>query len=128
MKKNKEFDKVFIDKMEKKLLAEKLSLEKELASIASKNPHNKDDYMATFEDMDTDEDVNAQEVSNFSDRLSVERNLEKSLRDVNSALKRIKDNVYGKCKYCGQMINPLRLKARPTSSSCIKCKVTLKNL
>lgn len=124
----KELSQDFINKMKAKLLKEKIALEKELNLIASKNPKNKNDYMANYQDMGDDEDVNAQEVSNFSDNLSVERNLEKSLRDVNSALDRIEKKTYGKCKYCENNINPLRLKARPTSSACIKCKITLKNL
>ena len=124
----KELNKVFVEKMKEKLLKEKADLEKELNSISTKNEHNKDDYNADFPDYGSDEDENAKEVAVFSDNLSLERNLEKSLRDVNSALKRIEKGTYGHCKYCDQLINPLRLKARPTSSSCVKCKITLKNL
>ncbi len=70
----------------------------------------------------SDDEENAAEVAEYETNLSIEHGLKKSLRDVQSALKRIDDGSYGLCKYCEKPIPEERLKARPTSSSCITCK------
>jgi DnaK suppressor protein len=104
------------------LIERKKDLEKELAQFTSKNVHIKDDFSADFPEFGDKEDENAAEVATFSDNLSLEQTLEKSLRDVNAALTRIEKGAYGTCKYCGDEIEEKRLVARPVSSACVKCK------
>jgi DnaK suppressor protein len=118
-------DKEFIKKIEKQLLAEKARLEKELAQFTKKNPHNVSDFDAEFPTLGDKDDENAAEVALYSDNLTLERTLESSLRDVNDALKRIKEGTYGICRYCGKPIDPRRLLARPVSSACMDCKTKL---
>jgi len=101
------------------------TLKNELAQFTTKNKHNPDDYDAKFPDMGDKEDENANEVATYSNNLTLERTLEKSLRDVKDALKRIDDGTYGICKYCKKEIPLQRLEARPTSSACIECKKAL---
>lgn len=108
--------------------AEKAQLEAELLKIAKKNPHNPDDYEAQFEEYGDDETDNTSEVVKFGLNLTLEKTLEKSLKDVKKALDRIAKNEYGFCKYCKQEIDAKRLKARPTSSACVSCKTKLKSL
>lgn len=116
----------FETKMSDYLQGEKTRLEKELASFAHRNlKATETDYNADFPNIGDKDDENASEVAQFSNNLSLEDELEKALRDVESALKRIEDGAYGTCKYCSQPINEKRLVARPTSSSCIQCKKTL---
>jgi len=104
--------------IKQKLLDRKAELEKDLANISSKGE-------ALFEDIEDDEDVNAQEVAQYSDRLSLVAELEKHLKDVQKSLKEVEKGNYGICKYCQKEINPLRLLARPSSGSCVNCKATL---
>jgi len=113
-----------------KLIEEKETLEKELGGIAKKNPHNSDDYNAQFEEYGNDESENASEVAEYGFNLSLEKTLEKSLKDVKAAIKRIEKSPekFGICKYCQQPIDKKRLLARPTSSACITCKTKLKAL
>lgn len=118
-------DKEFVKKIEKQLLAEKARLEKELAQFTKKNPHNVSDFDAEFPTLGDKDDENAAEVALYSDNLTLERTLESSLRDVNDALKRIKEGTYGICRYCGKLIDPRRLEARPVSSACMACKTRL---
>ncbi len=119
-------DKKFIETMKEKLLGEKRELEEELSHFAHRNPKAATaDFNADFPNMGDKEDENASEVAQFSDNLSLEDELEKALRDVESALKSIEEGRYGICKYCKQPIDERRLLARPTSSSCIECKKTL---
>ncbi|MFH1030430.1 MAG: TraR/DksA C4-type zinc finger protein [bacterium] len=115
-------NKEILEQIKKKLLEEKKNLEKSLKSFASKNIHNNNDYTANFPDYGSELEESAAEVAAFSDNLSLERKLEKTLEDVNSALKRIEDGTYGKCRYCGKDIGEQRLLARPISGACIECK------
>ncbi len=115
-----------LEYIKSKLLEEKKRLEKELADFTKRNVHNRDDYSARFPDMGTKDDENAAEVSLYSDRLTLERALERGLKEVNDALNRIDQGTYGTCRFCNEFIPLERLLVRPTSASCVKCKERLK--
>jgi len=118
--------KELLQKLKDLLLAEKDRLTKELAQFSHRNPKTAEaSFNSEFPNFGDSEDENAAEVAQFTDNLSLEDELEKALRDVESSLKRIDDETYGLCNYCKQKIDEKRLIARPTSSSCIRCKKTL---
>lgn len=54
--------------------------------------------------------------------LSLKRNAQVALDQVNSALTKISEGEYGVCTSCGDEIDPARLKALPYVDMCIKCK------
>ena len=115
----------FLKKVEALLLAEKTKLEKELAKFFKKKAGSEDDYDTAFPNYGDKEDENAAEVADYVVNLSMEENLEKSLRDTNQSLKRLEKGEYGICKYCHKPIEEKRLLARLTSSSCMTCKKTI---
>ncbi len=117
--------KATIEKIKKNLEARKEIIEKELAGFTTKDEHVKDNYRATFPEFGDKEDENAKEIADYTDNLSVEHSLEKTLRDINKALVKIKKGNYGKCKYCKNDIPEKRLLARPASSACVECKEKL---
>jgi len=114
-----------LEKIKKDLSVRKEQIEKELASFTKKDEFIKDNYRSEFPDYGDKEDENAEEIAQYTDNLSIEFSLEKTLRDINKALKRIEDGSYGKCAYCGQEIAEDRLMARPTSNACVECKEKL---
>jgi DnaK suppressor protein len=118
-------EKEFIQKMKQVLEQEKARLEAELAEFTTKNIHNPEDFNADFPQLGDKEDENANEVAIYSDNLTLERTLEKSLRDVNESLDRVAKGTWGICKYCQKEISKERLEARPTSSACVECKKAL---
>ena len=118
-------DKKTIQTIKNKLKEELTRLERELNQFADKSKTQADDFDAKIPQYGDKEDENAAEVATFSDNLALERTLEKELRDVKSALKLIKEDKYGICKYCRKPIENKRLLARPTSTSCVPCKKTL---
>lgn len=123
---HKPMKKELIAKAKTLLEAEKSRLETELSKFSHRNPKSSDEKFQTdFPNNGEGEDENASEVAQFSDNLSLEDELEKALRDVESTLKQIEKGDYGVCKYCHLPIDERRLLARPTSSSCIQCKKTL---
>lgn len=105
------------------LLSEKERLERELKKFAKRDARSTDENFDTaFPNYGDKEDENAAEVAEYAANLSLEQDLEKALRDVNSSLERIKKGTYGICKYCKKPIEERRLLARPTSSACVECK------
>ena len=120
-----QFSPDFLEKVKQSLLEEKTKLEKELAKFGKKNPDATDDYDTAFPNYGDKEDENAAEVADYVVNLSLEDNMEKSLRDVNQTLDRLNKNEYGICKYCKKPIEEKRLLARRTSSSCMSCKKTI---
>lgn len=46
----------------------------------------------------------------------------KLIRKIQEAIERIEDGSYGICEECGEDISVARLKARPVTTLCIKCK------
>lgn len=114
------FSKEFIENIQAVLLKEKTNLEAELGKLGKTGSSN--DSSAAFPNYGDKEDENAAEVAEYGANLSLEQTLEKTLRDVNTALVRLQKGTYGICKYCQKPINEKRLLARPTSSSCVECK------
>lgn len=116
------FTKEFLDKIENLLQEQKIRLESELGKFTKKSAHVSDDFDTKFPEYGDKEDENAAEVAEYINNLPVEEGLEKTLRDVNKSLERIKKGTYGTCKYCKKQIEEKRLLVRPTSSACVECK------
>lgn len=119
------FSQKFLSEIEEKLLEEKARLENELSSFTKKNPHLKGDFDTVYPEYGSEEDDNAREVAEYTTNKPLEMTFEKTLRDIEKALDRIKKGAYGICKYCDKPIDEKRLLARPTSSACVSCKKTL---
>jgi len=120
-------DKNTLSQIEKELQGQKKKVLKELSNFTSKSEHDKDEHKTFFPEYGSKSDENAQEISEYSANIVTERILEGTLRDIESALKRIKDGTYGICKYCKNEINPKRLLARPFASACVDCKKKLQS-
>lgn len=114
-----------LEKIKKELLARKQQLLDSMADIAQKDPHEADNLSSKFPEYGDKPDENAQEISDYTTNSAAEKVLEKTLADIEGALKRIANGTYGICKYCGQPIAPKRLQARPVASACIACKTEL---
>lgn len=116
-----------IEKIKQDLLNKKSQLTKELADFTDLDEHGKNNRVAQMPDYGSESDENAQEVEQYTTNLAADKVLEKTLSDINQALKSIEDGDYGKCKYCGNEIEEKRLLIRPFSSSCVACKTKLQN-
>lgn len=116
MKLDAQFIKVRKEDLEKR----REELQRELKADTVQVTDN--DYDAKFEDYGDKEDENAAEVANFEKNLSLEKTLEISLYNVNKALQKIEEGNYGICEKCGKAIDPKRLEAFPSATSCMDCK------
>ena len=116
-------DAKMLKEIEENLRSERQRLEEQLKQFAPKEGEKA--YEVNFPQIGDKDDENAAEVDTYSTNLALERTLTTAMRDIDGALKRIKEGTYGYCKYCGKEIDPKRLVARPVSSACVECKKRL---
>ena len=107
------------------LLAEKKTLEADLAGVGQRNPENPKDWEPTageITEVSADPNDRADQVEEFEERVAVERPLEDRLTQVNEALARIDDGTYGWCMTGGEKhaIEEGRLEANPAATTCIE--------
>jgi RNA polymerase-binding transcription factor DksA len=107
------------DEYKKRLEAEKVKLEGELASIAQKSPSVKGDWMpAAAEEKEADPSDTATNMEEYGDNAAILADLEGRYGDVNDALNRIEQGTYGICEVSGQPIEEDRLNADPAARTC----------
>jgi DnaK suppressor protein len=104
------------------LQEEQMRIEKELANFSHRDPAKAEEQMS---DAGADEGESAERIAQLGDDLSLEEELTKAIKDIESARKALDKGEYGMCKYCKQPIDEARLRIRPTSTSCVACKRTL---
>ena len=115
-------DDKFIAEQKKKLQQRRQQILKTLNQDAVPNKKASNDFDAKFPEYGDKDDDNAAEVAVYSENLTMEKNLELSLFNVDKALAKIADGNYGVCEKCGSPIDVKRLEAFPSASSCMNCK------
>ena len=115
-------NKEIIKQIEEDLIKRKEQISADLTDVAQSGTND-----AKFPEYGDKPDENAQEVEGYVTNIATEKALESTLRDIDSALKRIEAGTYGICKYCKEEINEKRLVARPVASACIECKTKLQS-
>ena len=63
----------------------------------------------------------ASQIAEVSKNLALKRHLERLLAQIEAAIRRIEQGVYGMCERCGQAILPERLQALPYATTCLGC-------
>lgn len=114
-----------IEKIKKTLSARRAELMADMEEKSRVNPNEADNLSSKFPEYGDKPDENAQEIMDYSTDLATEQILEKTLIEIDGALKRIENGTYGICRYCKKPIGAKRLMARPVASSCISCKTEL---
>jgi len=121
-------DEKLLKELEKKLKNEKIRIEEELKKFAKKDERLSGDWDTRFPSFDGSEtgsaalEKAADEVEEYSTLLPIEYNLEIKLKNINSALEKIKNKKYGICEKCGKEIPVERLKISPEARFCLKCQ------
>ncbi len=121
-----------IEQLKKKLEKQKEDIEKQLEKFATEDKKLKGDWDTRFPRFNGNEtghsalEQAADEVEEYTTLLPIEHNLELRLKNINSALEKIKKGDYGICEKCGNPIPAERLEAFPEAKTCAKCKVQKK--
>ena len=108
--------------MKKELLKRKEEIEKQLQEVGKKSFRGENGYEPKFPTYGQAEEENIDEVSAFTDNVSLEANLEANLAEIERALNKIQKGKYGICESCGKAIDEKRLQAFPTARFCRKCR------
>lgn len=106
----------------KALEDEQIKLEEELKTIAHRNPKMKSDWEVSFPDLNVgtaEKGDAADQEEEYENRTTVEFDLEDRLREVISALERIKNGEFGNCEEDGEQISEERLRANPAARTCV---------
>jgi len=115
-------DKNKLGKFKKNLEERQAKIERELTSIAQKDPKIKGDYDTRFPEFESQSvDEEALEVATYENTLPIEHALELKLAEIKKALERIANGAYGRCANCGEEIDERRLEALPETDVCLKC-------
>jgi len=103
------------------LTTEKANLERELLTIARKNPSNPNDWEPLPEDtgLESDESDRADLIEDFGNNTAIVKDLEIRFNEVLQALERINAGTYGICTVSGMPIEKKRLDANPSATTCI---------
>lgn len=107
------------------LLAERQRLEHEIANLSGSGTRG-DTFLA--DETDAVDQHPADEGTELFEReknLTVQRTLEASLQEVNTALHKFQEGTYGLCENCGEPIPEKRLRAMPEATHCINCQSKL---
>lgn len=118
-------DKQLLNDLKKQLTERQEAVIGQLGSIGHREVGEEGaeiNFNADFPQYGDSAEDSAVEVADYAKNLSVERELEKELRDIEKAIKKMADGTYGICSHCGQPIEIERLKVRPESGSCVSCK------
>jgi len=122
--------KEFVEKQKEKLKENKKALHEELSRFAEKDPKIKGNWKSRFPEFNSSEtggsrlEIASDEVEEYLNRLPVEHAMELKLQNIELALKKIRNNKYGKCDKCGKNITQDRLEACPEAHFCVKCQPT----
>jgi len=116
-------NKKLIKEAKEKLEKGKKTIESELERFAKKDDKLKGDWDTRYPKFDGGHlEEAADEVEEYSTLLPIEYNLEIRLKNINSALEKIKKNKYGFCEKCKKPISIKRLEVYPEATTCSKCK------
>jgi len=106
-------DTVLLREFKQQLGREQARLRALLASVAKEGR-----IEPVFENMDTDEEANQDEVETFVTNIGTKRELEPQLLRVEHAIEKIDRDEYGLCEKCGADITVERLHAAPEAECC----------
>ena len=114
-------DAVTAQKYKHRLVAERDAL---LAQIDAQRGGPISRAEAASETLDKSEDDNAQIQSGRDVAFAINEHETAELLDIEAALLRIKEGVFGLCMDCGTHIPALRLDAAPHTLRCIACQTS----
>ena len=109
-----------IKELKSALEKEKALLTEELRSFAVPDKKLKGDWDTKYQNIGSDWDENAQEVTEYATKVPIEHNFELRLLDIEKALEKIGKNSYGICEKCGEPIDVERLRANPEARNCVQ--------
>lgn len=104
-----------LDSLRSALEGEKASVDRQLADAGAPGENVEVEVDEGFAD-------SAHATAERSQSLAMIEQLQEHRREIDAALARMDEGVFGKCENCGQEIPFERLEARPAATLCVTCK------
>ncbi len=111
-----------VERLRQALLIERDSVQRSLDGLST-------DELSTDSDIGIGNHMadDATEVFNQEAQVSLKHNEQHVLEQINLALRRMDQGVYGVCERCGREIDFARLKAQPYARFCMTCQRLVEN-
>jgi RNA polymerase-binding transcription factor DksA len=118
----KKIAQVELEELRDALEIEKENLEEELAAHGRVQSDTGDWEGASvgFEGTESDPNDVADQIEELSTNVPLVEELEERHEEVNDALEKMDEGVYGLCEVCSEQIPLARLKANPAARTCIE--------
>lgn len=111
-----------IEQFKEQLLKEKTQLESDLSESAVKTDGHWETKRQQFDEAGRfEEEERADEVEEYENESSIDRQLETRLADIAIALHKIDAGTYGICERCKKTIDEARLTANPAARAHVTC-------
>lgn len=111
-----------IEQYKEQLLKEKEQLERDLGESATKDDGHWETKRTQFDEAGRfEEEERADEVEEYENEASIDRQLEARLEDIAAALHKIDAGTYGICEHCKKEIEEARLTANPAARMHVEC-------
>jgi len=111
-----------ISDLKEKLLKEKVKSLEQIEELKKEDPFSDPEHVSDNAAVDTDV---REQVGHDTVEAEV-KDLDRRVKDINLALKKILKKQYGKCEKCGKIIPAPRLKLVPEAQFCIDCEKRLR--
>ncbi len=95
---------------------------KKLGRVKEEDPFSSEDRSLIVEP-----GTDAAVLSGHERAVVLEDRLKADLKEIESALKKIKKGTYGLCERCGKSIDAGRLEVKPQAVYCLKCESEVEN-
>ena len=121
-------DKNLTNQLKERLEKEKVLITEGLKKFAKKDEKLTGDWDTRFPSFNGGEtgggllEKEADEVEEYGTLLPIEYAFESKLKNIDSALEKMKEGKYGICEKCGKEIEGGRLEISPEAKYCLKCK------
>lgn len=119
---DKKLGQKLISGLKEKLLKEKVKSLAQIKELKKDDPFSDPDHASDNAAVDTDV---REQVGHDTIEAEV-KDLDRRVRDIDLALKKIHKKQYGKCDKCGKAIPTPRLKLVPEAQFCIDCEKRLR--
>jgi len=119
---DKRLPKKFVSQQKEKLLLEREKSLKQIKELKEQDPFSDPDHASDNAAVDTDV---REQVGHDTVEAQI-KDLEKRVKEIEAALRKIYKNQYGKCQKCGKSIPQARLKLLPEAAYCIDCEKKLR--
>ena len=103
-----------------KKISKRVELQRDAILAKIKRLRHDDPFTSTDRSLIVEPGTDAGVLFGHEQVVILEQRLKNDLREIETALKKIKKGTYGKCERCAKPIEPARLEAKPSAIYCLE--------